>query len=106
MWGYDTERPGKGLPLARPQGTEEKGSACMLEKPNFNGVDAFGALRAKNVGAETPPQKGCKQWVPGHKGSAERVQKRGSSAGTGAHKGRTKGAKRVLEPAFQQNGGV
>ena len=25
MWGYDTERPGKGLPLARPQGTEEKG---------------------------------------------------------------------------------
>ena len=94
-WGYDTELPGKGLPLARPQRTEEKGTACTLEKPNLNAVDAFGALLAKILGAETPPQKGCTKGVPAHKGCAERVQKGGSSAQSGVHKGRTKGAQRV-----------
>ena len=95
MWGYDTERPGKGLPLARPQGTEEKGTACTLEKPNLNPVNAFGALLAKIIGAETPPQKGCRMGVLAHKGCVERVQKGGSSAERGVHKGRTNGAERV-----------
>ena len=97
-WGYDTERPGKGLALARPQGTEEKGTACTLEKSNLNPVDAFRALLANcNLVKKPPPppQKGCRQGVPAHKGCAERVRKGGSSAESGVHKGRTKGVERV-----------
>ena len=99
-WGYNTERPGKGLPLARPQGTEEKGTACMLEKP----VPFLQNALAQNP--PPPPQKGCRKGVPAHKGCAERVQKGGSSAEKGGaprvHKGCTKG----VEPPFQQEGGV
>ena len=85
----------KGLPLERPQGSEEKRTTCALEKPNLNPVDAFGALLAKILGAETPPQKGWRKGVPAHKGCAEKVQKGCSSAERGLHKGRPKGAKRV-----------
>ena len=110
MWGYDSERPSKGLYLARPQGTKEKGTACMLEKPNWNLVDAFDALLAKFLGAENPPQKGCQNGVGAHKGCAERVHKGGSSAEMGgaqrAHKGCRKGAQAVLEPPFKQKEGV
>ena len=74
---YDTEQHGKGLPLARPQTTEEKGTACTVDKPNLNPVDAFGALLAKTLGAETPP--------------AERVQKGGSSAQSVCKKGAERG---------------
>ena len=87
MWGYDAEQPGKGLPLARPQGTEEKGTVCTLEKLDSNLVDAFGALLTKCLGAETPPQKGCNKVVSTHKGCAEGVRKGGSSAERGVHKG-------------------
>ena len=52
--GHDTERPGKGLPLARPQGTDEKGTTCTPEKLDLNPVDPFGALLAKCLGVETP----------------------------------------------------
>ena len=89
--------PGKGLPLVRPQGTEQKGTACTLEKQNLNSVDAFGALLAKILGTETLPQKGCRKGVPAHKGCAKRVQKGGSSTERGVHKWRTKGAKRVRQ---------
>ena len=44
--------------LARPQGTEDKGTAC-IEKPNLNPVDAFGALLPRILGRETPPREGC-----------------------------------------------
>ena len=97
-WGGSWRPEPRGRPPppgARPQRTEEKGTTCMLEKPNLNPVDAFAALLAKILGAETPPQKGCRKGVPAHKGCAKRVQKGGSSAERGAHKGRTKGAKTV-----------
>ena len=58
-WGCDTERPGKGLPLARPQRTEEKGTACTLEKRNLNPVHAFGALMVSITWhtKNTPPKQ-------------------------------------------------
>ena len=103
-WGYDTERPSKGLPLARPQRTEEKGTACTLEKPNLNPVDAFSALLAKILGAETTPQKGCRKGLPAHKGCAERVQKGGSSAERGFQ--RTKGVQKgCRKGVLAQKGG-
>ena len=79
----------------RPQGTEEKGTACTLEKPDLNLVDAFGALLAKCLGADTPPQKGCRTGIAAPKVCAERVHKGCSSAEMGVHKGRTDGAERV-----------
>ena len=97
--GLRHQAPGKGLPLARPQGTEEEGTTCTLEKPKLHLLDAFGALLAKILGAEIPLQKGCRKGVPAHKGPAERVQKGGSSAERGVHKGRTKGAERVEKGA-------
>ena len=72
----------------------------MLEKPDLNPVDAFGALLAKCLGAEAPPQKGCRKGVPADKGCAERVQKGGSSAQRGMHKGHTKGAERVQKGCY------
>ena len=90
----------------RPQGTEEKGTACTLEKQDLNPVDAFGALLAKCLGAEPPRQKECKKGVLAHKGCKERLQKGGSSVERGLHKGRTKGAERMLEPPFQEEGCV
>ena len=64
------------LALIRPQRTEEKGTACTLEKPNLNPVDAFGAHLAKSL-AQKPP--------------AERVQKGGSSAQRVCGKGSKRG---------------
>ena len=74
------------------KGTEEKGTACTLEKPDLNLVHAFGAPHAKCIGEETPRRKGCRKGrVPSHKGCAERVQNGGSTAERGVHKGCTKG---------------
>ena len=96
MWGYDTERPGKGLPLARPQGTEEKGTTCTLEKPNLNPVDAFGALLAKILGAETPPRrKGAERGFQRTKGVQKGCRKGVLAQKRGVHKGCKKGAERV-----------
>ena len=96
--GYDTEQPGKG-----------KGTACKLPRPNLKPLDAFGALLAKILRAETPRQKGYRKMVAAHKGCAVRVQKWGSGAERGVPKGRTLGADRVQKGCYNppsSQGGV
>ena len=58
------------LALSEATRDRNKGTTSTLEKPSLNPLDAFGALLAKILGAETPPQKGWRTGVPTHKGCA------------------------------------